>query len=312
VIEVSRPYFSVIIPTYNRAHIICECIDSVLAQTFSDFEVIIVDNGSTDNTGLVVSEYADERIRYIYQEGSGSPAGPRNRGIDESVGSWISFLDSDDQWFPHKLKKVHEAIRANPNNEVFCHHQLAFNWDNRKGHIIYYGPTDNDMYKTMLLYGTRLVPSATSVNAEFITKNNLRFNESADYLLVEDYDLWLRLAHNGARFCFIEDVLGKYTLSNDNMSSNRELSCKNVGILYEFHANHVQEFESDKSKIARQLHARKLSCLARNAILSRKFLSFAIHILLAFMASPKIMVNTVLIKSALRAGRKRYSISKYV
>ena len=102
-----QPLFSVIIPTYNRAGILSRSVDSVLSQTYYNFELIIIDNGSTDDTQqFLIDNYQDERIVYHYQEGSGSPASPRNAGISSAKGHWICFLDSDDRWHPSKLQLV--------------------------------------------------------------------------------------------------------------------------------------------------------------------------------------------------------------
>jgi len=92
---------SVIIPTFNRARYVTKAIDSVLAQTYKDYEIIVVDDGSTDNTRQVLSPYM-ERIRYIYQDNAGVSAA-RNAGIRDAKGEWIAFLDSDDLWLPRKL-----------------------------------------------------------------------------------------------------------------------------------------------------------------------------------------------------------------
>ena len=105
------PFFSIIIPTYNRVRVLSRSIDSVLSQTYKDFELIIVDNGSTDNTQKWLSDnYQDSRIFYHYQAGSGSPANPRNIGISLSKGEWVCFLDSDDKWNQEKLQSVYEEI----------------------------------------------------------------------------------------------------------------------------------------------------------------------------------------------------------
>ena len=95
------PKVSVIIPTYNRSKYVTKAIDSVLAQTYRDFEIIVVDDGSTDNTKEVLKPYTD-RIKYLYQENTGVSAA-RNAGIRAAGGQWIAFLDSDDEWLPEKL-----------------------------------------------------------------------------------------------------------------------------------------------------------------------------------------------------------------
>jgi glycosyltransferase involved in cell wall biosynthesis len=102
-----NPKISVIIPTYNRANLLPRAIKSVLNQTFQDFELIVVDDGSTDNTREVVEEFQkkDSRIKYIFQENSGGPAKPINTGIKNSRGECIAILESDDEWLPEKLEK---------------------------------------------------------------------------------------------------------------------------------------------------------------------------------------------------------------
>ncbi len=100
-----RPTVSVILPTYNRAHLLCRAIESVLNQTYKDFELIIVDDGSEDNTGELVTRYTDKRIRYVPLEKNMGAAAARNRGIQASRGKYIGFHDSDDEWLPEKLEK---------------------------------------------------------------------------------------------------------------------------------------------------------------------------------------------------------------
>ena len=106
------PQVSVIIPTYNRAGCVTEAIDSVLAQTFTDYEIIVVDDGSTDNTRAVLEPYRD-RIRYIYQQNSGV-SGARNAGIFAAAGDWIYLLDSDDELLPGTIAMYLENLRRFP------------------------------------------------------------------------------------------------------------------------------------------------------------------------------------------------------
>jgi glycosyltransferase involved in cell wall biosynthesis len=109
-----RPYISVVIPSYNRAQLSIIAVESVLMQTFSDYEVIFVDDGSADGTGSKLSEFLQKRgagtdtVRYIYQTNQGQSVA-RNRGIAEARGVWIAFLDSDDTWLPEKLERQLQA-----------------------------------------------------------------------------------------------------------------------------------------------------------------------------------------------------------
>jgi glycosyltransferase involved in cell wall biosynthesis len=113
----TEPFFSIIIPTYNRAHIIHRPIDSILAQTFTDWELIIVDDGSTDDTKTVVDFYQDERIRYVWQENQERSAA-RNHGIKLAKGEWICFQDSDDEYLPEHLQVLYQGIKENPRYKV--------------------------------------------------------------------------------------------------------------------------------------------------------------------------------------------------
>lgn len=103
------PFFSVIIPTYNRAKDLKRSLESVLAQTFTDFELLIVDDGSTDSTPEVVGWYNDDRIRYIYQDNKERSAA-RNNGMQQATGKYICLLDSDDIFYPEHLQVMHDGI----------------------------------------------------------------------------------------------------------------------------------------------------------------------------------------------------------
>ena len=101
----SHPLFSVIISTYDRAEMLKVALDSLVAQTYKNFEVLVCDDGSTDNTIKVVEDYKRRLdLKYIWEENWGGPARPRNNGIKVSKGDWICFLDSDDWWYPEKLE----------------------------------------------------------------------------------------------------------------------------------------------------------------------------------------------------------------
>ena len=108
----SSPTYSVVIPTYNRSHYVVEAVESALAQTTGDLEVIVVDDGSQDGTVDALSPYMD-RIRYLFQENRGMAAA-RNRGIDEARGEFVGLLDSDDRWEPELLADVREIFDNHP------------------------------------------------------------------------------------------------------------------------------------------------------------------------------------------------------
>lgn len=112
------PFFSVVIPVYNRAGSVVQAVDSVLAQTFQDFEVVIIDDGSTDGTADVIATVTDVRVRTVRQHNSGG-ASARNTGIDHATGRYIAFLDSDDLFLPAHLSSLRRALDDRQNIAVY-------------------------------------------------------------------------------------------------------------------------------------------------------------------------------------------------
>ncbi len=111
---------SIIITTYNRAHYLGEALESAMQQTYPDTEIIVIDDGSTDNTSQLISTLP-KKVRYYYQENSGASAA-KNIGLSYADGEYIAFLDSDDRWSHDKLDKQHKILKGDPNIDlVFCH-----------------------------------------------------------------------------------------------------------------------------------------------------------------------------------------------
>jgi len=107
----TAPLFSIVIPTYNRADAVVQTLNGIFAQTFSDFEVIVVDDGSSDDTQVTLKAITDPRLRTLLQDNAG-PAAARNRGMDAAKGQYVAFIDSDDIWYPDHLQQAHTAIEA--------------------------------------------------------------------------------------------------------------------------------------------------------------------------------------------------------
>ena len=245
----SHPLFSVVIPSYNREGIIKKAIDSVLSQSFQNFEIIVIDNGSTDNTKQMVESYASSKIKYFFQKGSGSPASPRNVGIRKSSAEWICFLDSDDYWLPNKLEVLNRKINTRKNADVFYHYEKMFDHNIGKETILGHKRGLNNMYQDMLENGNQLSTSATTIRKSFLTDHQLYFNESHDFDIVEDYDLWLRVANKGANFVLIEEVLGVYVVNGQNLISDWDLYVNNLKNLYHMHVFEIQKYEKDVEKL---------------------------------------------------------------
>lgn len=230
------PKFSVVIPTFNREELVERAIDSVFAQTLQDFEILVIDDGSIDNTRLRLLTKFGSRIKYFYIPNSGGPATPRNLGIDHAIGDWICFLDADDIWHPRKLERVSLAMTIDVEAMVICHDEIIVNTSTGREKIIRSGPWEDDFYRKFLIAGNRVLTSATSVRRKLLEDNKLRFDTRADYVIIEDYDFWLRIAKLGIRFCFIPSPLATYTVDGNGISSNLEKMRANVRTMLVNHA----------------------------------------------------------------------------
>ena len=182
------PQVSVIIPTYNRGWIVGEAIDSVLAQDFADYELIVVDDGSTDETEAVLSDYGD-RIRILRQKNKGVSAA-RNTGIRSVAGDLVSFLDSDDLWLPSKLSHQMAFFHQHP-QAVAC--QTEEIWI-RNGRRV--NPKNRHRKPSGMIFEPSLAlclvsPSAVMIRRSLFDQVGL-FDESLP--ACEDYDMWLRIS----------------------------------------------------------------------------------------------------------------------
>lgn len=206
-----RPLVSIVIPAYNAATFIEKTLDSVRAQAYASYEVLVVDDGSRDDTHGVVEAYLKRHKmpgRCIKQANK-KIAGARNTGIHASAGDFISFLDHDDLWFPEKLSAVMAEFGRHPEADVICHNENIIK-DGAVVRTTQNGPAAADMYESLLFKGNRLSPSAVTVRKSLLLAVG-GFREDEEFNTVEDYDLWMRLAKAG-RIHFMEAVLGQYLL----------------------------------------------------------------------------------------------------
>lgn len=191
------PLISVIIPCYNKSDVISVTIDSVLAQTYEDFEIIIIDDGSTDNSIEVINTYKDSRIRLIPQQNSGVSV-TRNIGIKEAIGSWIAFLDADDWWHPNYLKVLVNNINSNPSVQ-FIGTQFYSLADKKgwKPNVWVNQPTQStsriitNLPKEWIL-GIPFFTSSVCIQKNILFKQSEPFKPRQSQ--GEDLDLWFRLA----------------------------------------------------------------------------------------------------------------------
>ncbi len=212
----TQPYVSVVIPTYNHAKLLKKALDSVMAQTFEDWEAIVVNNFSSDDTIEVVNSYADQRIKILNFSNNGVIAASRNHGLKEATGDFVAFLDSDDIWYPNKILKCVE--QASVGYQFICHGELWINSDLTQRPVMY-GPASNATYKRLLFKGNCISTSTTFI-AKSLLNSVQGFDESPKIITTEDYDLWLRIAAKNPPTIFIPEVLGEFHRLAESASSS--------------------------------------------------------------------------------------------
>ncbi|NVJ91770.1 MAG: glycosyltransferase family 2 protein [Methylocystaceae bacterium] len=183
------PHISIILPTYNRANMLVEAIESVRAQTFSNFELIIVDNGSADDTCQRVDQIKDERIVFITIKHANVSAA-RNIAVAKAKGKYIAFLDDDDLWLPKKLEKFYDLFQKYPET-IFAYSSWYYR-DGQKD-IFLEATAEGDIRHYLLLFGRIGTPSVMLPRTRFIQIG--AFDETMT--IGEDTDLWCRLSTLG-------------------------------------------------------------------------------------------------------------------
>jgi glycosyltransferase involved in cell wall biosynthesis len=224
-----RPLFSVVIPAYNAEGFIRSALDSVARQTFTNYEIVVVDDGSQDGTSKQVEAWASENpatdLRLVRQgnKGKGGGAGgARNAGVRDARGEYIAFLDSDDMYLEHKLQTVAELLAQAPLVDLVCHDEWLEENGHRRGRLTY-GP--HTTYQSLLFKGNCLSQSSTIVRRSQVIRVG-GFTEDLTFNGVEDYDLWLRLARSGCRFEYVHEVLGVCRVNAQGVTSKIEEHCQ--------------------------------------------------------------------------------------
>ena len=224
-----EPMVSIIIPNFNCEKFIGLTIDSVISQSFQNWELIVVDDCSTDKSRDVIQKYvdADTRVRLLVMEkNSGGPAGPRNLGIEKANGSLIAFLDSDDIWHPKKLEYQLKFMNENHVNFTSTM-RLVFSNDHEVQHSeIGFSKKTNKISYHSLLKKNMIVTSSVIVQRDLIGET--RFNTSKSYVAIEDYDFFLDLLKKGSEIDILKMPLVHYRISTQNISKNKMKMAKKV------------------------------------------------------------------------------------
>jgi glycosyltransferase involved in cell wall biosynthesis len=195
-----NPVFSIVIPVYNRAHLLERALSSVLAQSFQDFEIVVVDDGSTDDPGKIVAAIGDRRIRFHRQENHGGGAA-RNAGIDMAQGRYIAFLDSDDRFLPHHLATMNAMLDRAPGIAAYARMSV----DRGNGNVMLRPPraiAPGEHMANYLLCERGFVPTIT-LALDAATAKRVRYDPRLPF--AQDTDFAIRLYLEGCRFAMAQE-----------------------------------------------------------------------------------------------------------
>jgi GT2 family glycosyltransferase len=212
------PVVSIITPAYNAAEFIGETARSVLQQTFTDWEWIVVDDGSSDETCRIVESFADPRVRLIRAEHSGLPAVARNRGVAEARGTYVAYLDADDVWLPEKLA-LQTAAFSDDVGVVICEFQYLFGSQLRQHRFpdLRGVPNPGDMFEALSF--ANFICNSTVVVRRSLLDTYGAMDEDPRQRGTEDYELWLRLAAV-TQFACVMQPLVRYRIHAHGVSRN--------------------------------------------------------------------------------------------
>lgn len=281
---------SVIIPTFNRAHVLGKCIDSVLNQSYQNLEVIIIDDGSTDNTKSVLSHYKDH-IKVIYQNNSGVSSA-RNAGVANANGKYIAFLDSDDSWHKDKLKIQLEKFENNNIALMACNAELVDITGNKT--ILY----DDSIPEFSILEFFDVychpylgIPNVVLLKDVFDEMNG--FNE--ELKTAEDIDLFLRVALK-YNVGLVNNILTEIHVSNDSISAGMDSYIDNIFVLEQLQSNNRLKFKG-KEQLVNKVMSKLYNEYARSLLWSRQYSDATNKLFVSLKYKFKLITVILLLKS---------------
>jgi glycosyltransferase involved in cell wall biosynthesis len=241
----NKPTVSIIVPTYNRSRLLARAVKSVLNQTYQNFELIIVDDASTDNTEEVVGSFNDERIKYVRHEKNKGEAAARNTGIKAAMCDYIAYQDSDDEWLPEKLARQMELLEDAPSEvgviytgfwktENHGRTYIPFSWVSQK---------NGDIHKE-LLKGNFIGSPVVLIKKECFDRVGL-FDERLRNLV--DWEMWLRISKR-YHFRCVDEPLAVAHYDSDNVSDDPDSLIDALELVLE---KNRSEFEAEKKMLVR-------------------------------------------------------------
>lgn len=266
-----KPYFSIVIPSYNASEVVVRCLESVIAQEYKSFEVIVVDDGSTDASVDIVLHWINSRNQHdcmtLLTKKNGGPASARNYGIERSTGTYVAFLDVDDSWSEDKLSISKNFIDELGYKPDIVTHDVFLKGEENLRHL---RCGLNLTYEEFLTYGNTLITSATLVKRTKILEVG-GFDESRELVGTEDYDLWLALFKAGASIEVIHRPLTLYYVVDDSLSQHYDRMIKNHMNVVLKHLKDSGFPESKRGMIEKASYVDTVSKIARRLHINGDF-----------------------------------------
>jgi len=233
------PKVSVIIPAFNSEQFIEETINSILKQTYKDFEIIVVDDGSKDGTPEVLEKYKDNLV-YVRKKNEGISLA-RNQGIKRARGEYIAFIDHDDLWLPEKLRKQ-VALLESDKNIGLCYSDAYVIDENKKrnNRLFEISPPQSGMVRERL-FKENFIPILTAVVRRSVIDKTGLFDPK--YKIAEDWDFFLRVAKR-YKIGFINEPLAEYRIHRGSFSRQKDLAVSEAISIIDTYINHVEKFEN--------------------------------------------------------------------
>lgn len=225
----SIPLVSVIMPAYNAAAFIEEAIQSVIAQTVTDWELFVIDDGSTDETCQIVQEIAcnDSRVKLLINENNVGAAGSRNRGLDASSGQYVALLDSDDYWKPQMLEKMIARAEETGADIIYCSYELV----DEQGKKV----CNDFLVPPATTFEESIVRSVITCSTVLLTQRVAKENRFPTNLYHEDIALWFQLLRDGAVARGVQEILAAYRQRANSRSAGKLSSAGRRWAIYRKH-----------------------------------------------------------------------------
>ena len=289
--EPSNPDISVVMSVFNGGDYLRKSIESILNQSYLNFEFIIIDDGSTDTSLEIIKSYKDNRIVLINRKNKGFITS-LNEGIEKSKGKYIARMDADDISFPSRLEKQFDFIEKN-NLDICGGHYLLIN-KNGKINGLNVVPTSHKMCTLSLFFKVPFAHPSVMIRKQFLDENYLEYGQSS-YKIAEDLDLWLRMHRCGARFGNVDSVVLKYRILGDSLSKvNNTLVLKETkAMLRQFYKDNYQQIALIIKSLPSVLNTEEKSLLVRYIYRRFKRLDFS-DVALMKKIDKKVVFNGIL------------------